>query len=169
MAYLKKDRNLTIRNAEIMFKNFSGRRKESKGKVVNEEGNRNFCLVIPDQELANQLMEDGWNVRILAPREEGDEAKYYISVAVNYGYYIPPEIHVRTKKTDTIMTEETVGTLDFADIKEIGVTVRPRIWENQSGETRVKAYLKSMIVILEEDELLEMYAMEEAPDEIPFE
>lgn len=88
--------NIIMENARIIFRNFSG--KESK---YNRKGSRNFCVIIDDVELANKLDDEGWNIRRLEPREEGDEPKYYLQVQVSYEN-IPPKVYMVTRKTKTL-------------------------------------------------------------------
>lgn len=141
---------LIMENAKIIFRNFQG--LESK---FNREGNKNFCLLIEDGALADRLLHDGWNIKTLKPRDEDDEQKYYVQVAVSFDV-MPPEVHMITKNNDTILDNESIGVLDSADIITADVSVRPYNWE-VNGKSGIKGYLKTLYVTIEENEFADKY------------
>lgn len=148
-----------IEGADIIFRNFSG--KEGQ---YNREGDRNFAVIIPDEKTAQDLLSDGWNVKYLNPREEGDAPTPYVPVSVRFDV-LPPRIVMITSMARTNVTENMVEVLDWANIENADIIVRAYEWE-VNGKKGLKAYLKSLFVTIEEDYLERKYAVAEAAEEI---
>lgn len=141
--------NLTIENAHIIFKNFSG-----KAGKFTPEGRRGFHVVL-DEETALALKEDGWNVKPRESKYDDGEVYYTMPVTVNYAYY-PPHIYIVANGTVTELDEETVGQLDTAEIDRVDMIIRPRRWE-MNGSVGIKAYVKSLYAVIEVDDLALKY------------
>ncbi len=143
-------KNMVIENAQIQFRNFSG--KEGN---FNPEGNRNFCVFL-DSNIANDMKEDGWNVKWLNPRDEGDDPQAYLQVTVKFTN-IPPKIVLVTSRGKSIINEDEVKLLDTAEIERADMTITPYKWE-VNGKSGVKAYLKTLYVTIAEDEFESRYS-----------
>ncbi len=149
------DKTFMVEDARIIFRNFEG--KEGQ---YNRAGDRNFAVIL-DDETAVQMLEDGWNVKYLNAQDEGDEDTPYISVSVSFKNR-PPRVVLVTSSSRTNLTEDNIEILDWADIKLVDLVCRGYEWVvgDKSG---TKAYLKTMFVTIEEDELEKKYRINEDP------
>lgn len=150
------DGNVVMENVRIIFRNFKG-----KEGMYNREGDRNFAVLL-DEKTAELMAADGWNVKHLKAREEGDEEQAYLQVSVNFKGR-PPRIVMITSRGRNDLGEDECELLDWADIRNVDLIVRPYDW-SVNGKTGTKAYLKSLFVTIEEDELELKYAdMDDIP------
>ena len=143
-----------IEDARIIFRNFEG--KEGQ---YNRKGDRNFAVVL-DQDTADMLSADGWNVKMLASREEDEPDTPYIQVSVNFQNR-PPRVVMVSSAGRTNLGESEVEVLDWCDFKTVDLICRGYEWE-VNGKSGVKAYLKTMFATLEEDDLERKYAVNTA-------
>ena len=156
---------LEIDDARICFRNFRG-----EGSLYNNEGDRNFSLVIPDEEIAEALKNDknefgvGWNVKIRAPREEGEAPFMHLPVKVKYTERSGPRVYLISGKNRVELNEDTIGMLDDIDIKSVDMNTRPYDGEGRFGPFR-SAYLQSIYVVQNIDRFAARFSEEEYPGE----
>ena len=141
--------NIVIENAKIGFRNFSG--KEGR---FNPAGRRNFCVFL-DEEIGQVLQNDGWNVRWLEPKDKNEDPVPYLQVSVSFDN-IPPKILLVSSRGKTLLNEDTVDIVDWAEIDNVDLIIRPYNW-SVSGKSGVKAYVKSMYITIVEDEFEAKY------------
>lgn len=144
---------ITIEGAKLLFRNFKG--EESQ---FNRKGARNFCVELTP-EMAAELIDCGWNIKNRKAREDDpdDVPASYMKVIVNFDGPKPPKIVMLTKHGKTALDEETVGTLDWAEIQKCDLVFSAYQYE-VGGKTGIAAYLKTMFVTVLEDDLEEKYA-----------
>lgn len=152
---------LQIDDAHIIYRNFSG-----VGSKFNREGDRNFAVVIPDQDLADRLIAEGWNVKIKPPRDEDDTPFMFLPVKIKFNDR-GPNAYLQTGKRMNRLDEESIGCLDDVDILSVDLDIRPYDWgpigpDQKYGRT---AYLQSIKVTQEVDRFAEKFAEEEFPRE----
>lgn len=158
--------NLEIENARIVFRNFNG----EEGRF-NAKGDRNFCVLL-DHKDADILLKDGWNIKTLRPRDDDEEPQPYLPVKVNYNN-IPPKVILITSRGKTVLDEESVGSLDWAELENVDLVIRPYVW-SVNGKSGVKAYLKTGYFTIVEDKFESKYydvpdnATSFSNEELPF-
>src|SRR5699024_11657017 len=105
------------------------------------------------------MQQDGWNGKRLKARKDDELGTAYVSVAINYSNR-PPMIYLVTRRMGKdikiLMPEDQLDALDWIDIAYADLTLNPFEWEVY-GTSGAKAYLKSLIVTQEVDELLATY------------
>lgn len=151
------NRDVILEGVDIIFRNFAGKEDQ-----YNREGNRNFSIKLP-QDIADLMTEDGWNIKYLPSRNE-EPPQAYIQVAVSYkNPKNPPIVVLITGPNKTSLGEDLVEFLDWVDIDNVDLIIRPYDWA-VSGKTGTKAYLKSIYITVHEDRLKKKY---EDFDELP--
>lgn len=149
---------LQIDDARIIFRNFSG--APSK---FNREGDRNFAVVISEEETANALVAEGWNVKIKPPVEDGESPRMNLPVKIKFNDR-GPVIYLKTGNATVKLDEDSVSCLDNIDILSVDLDIRPYDWEVNGKQGRT-AYLQSMCVTQDVDRFAARFASEEFPEE----
>ena len=143
--------NINIEGALIIWKNFSGERDRFN------PGKRGFSVVIDDSVMADELKQEGWNVKERPLQEGADpsEQEWTLPVKLNMNRYTQVWLIVGNHKT--LLNEDTVAQLDVVDIVNCDISIRPYEWE-MSGRTGITAYVDSMYVTIRENKFAEKYA-----------
>ena len=145
---------LQIDDARIIYRNFSG-----AGSKFNREGDRNFAVIIDSQDVADALVDEGWNVKIKPPREDGDEPFMFLPVKIKFSDR-GPNVYLATGTRMNKLDEDSISCLDDIDILGVDLDIRPYDWE-VNGKTGRTAYLQSIKVVQELDRFAESNMNEE--------
>ena len=149
---------LQIDDARIIYRNFAG-----AGSKYNREGDRNLAVIIPEKEMADALIAEGWNVKIKPPRDEDEDPFMFLPIKVKFNDR-GPNAYLQTGARMNRLDEESIACLDDVDIISVDMDVRPYDWE-VNGKAGRTAYLQSIKVIQEIDRFAARYAEEEYPKE----
>ena len=149
---------LQIDDARIIYRNFAG-----AGSKYNREGDRNFAVIIPEKEMADALIAEGWNVKIKPPRDEDEDPFMFLPIKVKFNDR-GPNAYLQTGARMNRLDEESIACLDDVDIISVDMDVRPYDWE-VNGKAGRTAYLQSIKVVQEVDRFAARYAEEEYPKE----
>ena len=149
-----------IDGRQIIFKNFEGR-----GDKFNREGDRNFSLRIDDENTADALVKEGWNVRIKEGRDEDEGPFMRLPIKVKFTNY-GPNVYLRTGGRVNELNEESIACLDSIEIDSVSMDIRPYDWD-VNGRTGRTAYLQSMEVVQRIDRFAARYANKN-DEEVPF-
>ena len=143
--------NINIEGAIIIWKNFSGERDKFN------PGKRGFSVVIDDTVMADELRQEGWNVKDRPLQEGADdsEQEWTLPVKLNMNRYTQVWLIVGNHKT--LLDEDTVSQLDVVDIVNCDISIRPYEWE-MNGRTGITAYVDSMYVTIRENKFAKKYA-----------
>lgn len=166
----KKVSPIILEDAHIRFRNFRG-----EVTKTNKNGYRKFTVDIPD-DLAPVLLEDGWNVKFLPPRENDPDgySQPILDVKVNFACRFPPTVIMITPRGKMRLDEETIGQLDRTRILQADVHINPRYYDEAPNRPNggISAYLRELYVTVEEERLESKYAnipYINGPADLPFE
>lgn len=146
---------LVIEDAVIRFHNYAGLQTD-----FNQAGNRNFDVILPNNEMAIAMGEKGWNVKIRKPKDPEEDPYYTLNVKINMNSRYKPTFEQIVDGGDPIMYDEiTLGTFDPKEPKfrregkddphkipdemkmhDIFMVINGSAWESQFG-SGIKAYL----------------------------
>lgn len=133
--------NVVVKNACIMFTNFAGEKDRFN------MGKPQFNLVLTE-EAARDLQADGWNVRIMPAREEGESPTYMtnINVAFSDDGRRNPTIKLYSsldgKRVCRRLSAETIGILD--DIRLERINLRIGSFNYDGDKYTMKGYLHEL-------------------------
>lgn len=161
------ERNIEIDDCRIMWRNFSG----LEGRFPDPIRGRGFAVIIPNQELADALTENGWDVIVRPARDEDEDPLYLLKVKFNYLHEgLKPTAYLKSGRNMKALDEDTIGILDRASIMSVNADIRRSEYiDKHTGELKKTNYLKHIKVTQQIDRFAaEMEAMAAEEEGIPF-
>lgn len=163
----RKNLILEVKNVAIKggwMRNFAG----NPDRFNPNGGARYFNFVIDDEQLAKNLIDDGWNVKSYQ-RDEESEIEYTLKVKIGrFVDYIKRVDNINRHIVDLIdpkdpEDQDAIACLDYERIESANLRIVGRAWDDG-----ITAYLKAGVFKIRVDDLLEEFAEDECPEELPF-
>lgn len=157
---------ITIENAKIIWKDFSGERSQFNN-------DRTFHVAFTEED-ATKLKADGWPIKLYIPKDDnglpkdGAEPVYHLQVKLVFGKRPPKIMLVSGNSRKQSLDENTVGMLDWVQFEKADVIIRPYNYDF-GGRSGTKAYLNTLYVTKSVDPLDEKYAdIPEDTEDVPW-
>lgn len=157
-----KKQPICMEGAELVFKNFAGKTKTVRGMTVNtprRDGtpDRNFGVVINDMDLAQRLINEGWNVKQFHNDDPDVEPEYWLPVKLTFRTqdHNPSNTKVMMINPDgsaVRLFADTVSTLDRVRVGRANIIIAPFEWSNPRGESGITAYTRTLYCFVEDDD-----------------
>lgn len=132
--------NLVVENAVIFWTNFKG----EPTRFNPQGGKRTFNLAFPI-EVAEDLSENGWNVKRREPYDEEEDALYFTECVLNMNSKYEPRVMLCTewngKKSMNRLHGDLVGKLDGMRYENVDLVIHPH--QHEKG---CKGYCNTIIV-----------------------
>lgn len=113
---MENNKLVSIENTRFIFEtNFSGDPRRDKYGSDKRYAN----IVIPE-ELANELSDEGFNVRCTNPKDGEYEKTYFVKATVNFESKYPPRIYlVSGGNKPELLDAESVGVIDTMYVRNV--------------------------------------------------
>lgn len=115
---MENNKIVSIENTRFIFEtNFSGDPRRDKFG-----SDKRYANIIIPEELAEELTDEGFNVRHTDPKDSEYEKTYFVKAAVNYDSKFPPRIFlVSGDNPPELLDIESVGVIDTMYIRNVNV------------------------------------------------
>ena len=121
--------NLVIENAVIFWTNFKG----EPTRFNPQGGKRTFNVAIPEG-WAQDLKDEGWNIKTREPIDEQDDILYFTECVLNMNSRYEPKVLLctkwRGKKSMTTLHGDSVGKLDDIRFENVDLVIHPHQHDN---------------------------------------
>lgn len=148
---------VVIENAILWYKNFAGIRRPNS---LDTAGDRNFTLIVKDQNIAQAMIDMGYNMKYVVPEAASGTiiGPYWkLKVHVRFAAY-PKNYFMYSNGVRTRLTEETIGQLDGARLTGVDLAIGlGQVNKNGASATRT-AYLNRIDASMAFDYLGQKYS-----------
>lgn len=154
---MREKRIIEIEDTQFIYERNLAGDPEKSGKFRSTT--RYVNVIIPSEEQAMAMMEEGINVKCTKPREGFEEEyikKFFVKCIANYKSQMPPAIYlVMGNSAPVLLDEQSVNQIDMVYVLNVKVALNP--WYSEVNDT-TSCYIAVMYVEAEQlDPFQSMY------------